>query len=125
MASMTINEVLDRVRISRQAIYFAIHSKKLKAMKIGGRLYIDEGDLIEYRNNLYSRDKSMFKGDLLYDVSQGTYSLKRAAEYLGIKYGQLYHFARKKKIKHERKRTAWIFKKEDLDNLKIIEGELL
>jgi len=114
--------VADAAKLSgtcRQAVYLATRKGLLKSQKsITNRVLITRKDLEEYRANRYKRENTMINGEPLFDVSQGTYSLRLAAEYLGIEYISLYHYVRKGTIKAIRKRAAWIFHKDDLDNFK-------
>jgi len=114
---LTTEEAAKISCVSRQSVYLAIKKNRLKAEKLGPWFYkIKESDLAEYRKNKYCRDKSTFAGKPLYDVRNGEYSLKRAAEYLGIPYMSLYFQMRSGKINATRKGAAWIFRKKDLDD---------
>jgi len=120
------SEVAKILGVTRQAVYLAITNKRLKARKgsainmcyAANRWLIDEADIKEYRKSMFSRDKSLYKGELLYDVKKGSYSLRKAAEYLNIKYGTLYYYIQKGHIEAKRKGAAWILMKDDLDFLR-------
>ena len=64
---VSITEAARINNVTRQAIYVAIKQKKLKATKDATRWTIDLEDLEEYRKNKYSRTKSIFDGELLFD----------------------------------------------------------
>lgn len=117
--NLTTNQAAEVLGITRQAIYWAIKNKKLKAQKpLYHQLIITLEDVEAYRKNMYCRDYSRFKGELLYDVSKGEYSLRKAAEYLGLGYNKLYHLTKTGKIQANRKGAAWIFMKSDLDEFR-------
>lgn len=113
---LSTDEAAIKSGVTRQAVYLAIKKKKLKADKIGSWYYqIKESDLKEYRINKFNRDNSTFEGKPLYDVSKGEYSLKKAAEYLGMDYTHLYCHMRAGRIPTQRRGSAWIFQQKDLD----------
>ena len=69
--TVSITEAARINNVTRQAIYVAIKQKKLKASKEATRWTINLEDLEEYRRNKYSRTKSMFNGELLFDERKG------------------------------------------------------
>ena len=68
---VSITEAAKINNVTRQAIYVAIKQNKLKASKDSTRWTIDLNDLEEYRRQKYSRAKSMFNGELLFDNKRG------------------------------------------------------
>ena len=82
---VSITEAARINNVTRQAIYVAIKQKKLKATKDSTRWTIHLDDLDEYRKNKYSRTKSMFDGELLFDNRKGYYSVNQAAKLLGAR----------------------------------------
>jgi excisionase family DNA binding protein len=114
-------EAARKMGVSRQAVYLAIEKKRLKAFKEhtnNFRWLIDEDAIDEYRKTLFSRDLSQFNGEPLYDIRNGVYSVRLAAEYLKIKYSTLYYYIRKGHIEAKRKGAAWILMKDELDFLR-------
>ena len=104
---VSITEAAKINKVTRQAIYVAIKQKKLKATK-KNRWEIDLKDLEEYRNNKYSRTKSMFDGELLFDNEKGFYSVNQVARLLGIPTQKVYYATRTGMIKGSRKGAAWV-----------------
>src|SRR5215467_1821466 len=81
---VSITEAAKINNVTRQAIYVAIKQKKLKASKDATRWTIDLEDLENYRKQKYSRTKSMFDGELLFDNHKGFYSINQVAKMLGV-----------------------------------------
>jgi predicted site-specific integrase-resolvase len=105
--------------VTRQAVYLAIKKGKLKAYRdLDWFFRVTEEAITEYKQNLFSRDKSKFNEGPLYDTEKGEYSLRKAAEYLGIQYCSLYNHMKHERIKATRKGAAWIFHQSDLDELR-------
>ncbi len=94
--------------MTRQAIYVAIKQKKLKATKDATRWTIHLDDLEEYRQNKYSRTKSMFEGELLFDNRKGFYSVNQAAKLLGVPAQKIYYATRVGLMKASRRGAAWV-----------------
>ncbi len=103
---VSITEAAKINNVTRQAIYVAIKQKKLKATK-KTRWEIDLKDLEEYRRNKYSRKKSMFQGELLFDNEKGYYSVKQVSKMLAIPAQKVYYALRTGMLKSTRKGAAW------------------
>lgn len=114
--SVSITEAAKLNNVSRQAIYVAIKLRKLKATKDATRWNIHLDDLEDYRKHKYSRSKSRFNGELLFDHSKGHYSISQAARFLGVPVQKLYYATRTGALKGQRKGAAWVLMKEDLKN---------
>jgi excisionase family DNA binding protein len=114
---VSITEAARINNVTRQAIYVAIKQKKLRATK-GTRWEIDLKDLEEYRNNKYSRTKSMFDGNLLFDNTAGYYSVNQVADQLGVPAQKIYYATRTGMIKGTRKGAAWVIHKEEVERYK-------
>jgi len=114
---VSITEAARINNVTRQAIYVAIKQKKLRATK-GTRWEIDTHDLEEYRNNKYSRTKSMFDGQLLFDNSRGYYSVNQVADQLGVPAQKIYYATRTGMIKGARKGAAWVIHEEEIARYK-------
>ncbi len=111
---VTLSEAAKINNVTRQAIYVAIKQKKLKAYKNPTRWIIDLDDLDAYRNMKYSRTKSMFNGELLFDNKQGFFSIQQAAKMLNVPYQKIYYATRIGLLKASRKGAAWIVHIDDL-----------
>jgi len=111
---VSITEAARINNVTRQAIYVAIKQKKLKATKDSTRWTIHLDDLEEYRANKYSRTKSIFDGELLFDNRKGFYSVNQAARYLNVPAQKVYYATRVGLLKAHRKGAAWVIHIDDL-----------
>lgn len=112
--SVSITEAAKMNNVTRQAIYVAIKLKKLKARKDTSRWLIDVNDLVDYRRTKYSRSKSMFDGELLFDNHKGYYSIGQAAKMMGVPAQKLYYATRSGYLKASRKGAAWVIHANDI-----------
>jgi hypothetical protein len=111
---VSITEAARINSVTRQAIYVAIKQRKLKASKQATRWTIHLDDLEEYRANKYSRTKSMFNGELLFDNRKGYYSVNQTARLLSIPAQKVYYATRVGLLKAIRKGAAWIIHIDDI-----------
>ncbi|OGN55707.1 MAG: peptidase [Chlamydiae bacterium RIFCSPHIGHO2_12_FULL_44_59] len=111
---VSITEAARINNVTRQAIYVAIKQKKLKAAKDSTRWTIHLDDLEEYRKNKYSRTKSIFDGELLFDPDKGYYSVNQAAKLLGVPAQKIYYATRIGLLKAHRKGAAWVIHVDDI-----------
>ena len=111
---LSITEAAELNNVTRQAIYVAIKLNKLKATKDDVRWTIHLDDLEEYRKNKYSRAKSLFKGELLFDNKKGFYSVNQVAQMLNVPAQKIYYATRAGKMKAHRKGSAWVIHVEDV-----------
>jgi excisionase family DNA binding protein len=111
---VSITEAAKLNNVTRQAIYVAIKLNKLKARKETTRWTIHLDDLEEYRAQKYSRSKSLFNGELLFDNKKGYYSVNQAARMLSIPAQKIYYATRIGALKAHRKGAAWVIHQEDL-----------
>ena len=111
---VSITEAAKINNVTRQAIYVAIKQKKLKATK-KSRWEIDLKDLEEYRRNKYSRKKSMFDGELLFDNERGYYSVNQVAVKLQVPAQKIYYATRTGMIKGTRKGAAWVIHTDEIE----------
>ncbi|MEN9654451.1 MAG: hypothetical protein RL235_563 [Chlamydiota bacterium] len=111
---VSITEAARINNVTRQAIYVAIKQKKLRAQKDATRWTIHLDDLDEYRRNKYSRTKSMFDGELLFDNRKGYYSVNQTARKLGVPAQKVYYATRVGLMKAHRKGAAWVIHEEDI-----------
>ena len=111
---VSITEAARINNVTRQAIYVAIKQRKLKATKDATRWTIHLDDLDEYRTNKYSRTKSMFDGELLFDNRKGYYSVGQAAKLLNVPAQKIYYATRVGLLKASRKGAAWVIHTDDI-----------
>jgi excisionase family DNA binding protein len=111
---VTLSEAAKINNVTRQAIYVAIKQKKLRAYKNPTRWIIDIEDLEQYRNLKYSRTKSMFNGELIFDNKKGYYSIQQASKMLAVPYQKIYYATRIGLLKATRKGSAWVVHADDL-----------
>lgn len=104
---VSITEAAKINNVTRQAIYVAIKQNKLKATK-KSRWEIDLKDLEEYRKNKYSRTKSVFQGELIFDNGKGYYSVNQVAKMLNVPAQKIYYATRTGMLKGTRKGAAWV-----------------
>lgn len=112
---VSITEAAKINNVTRQAIYVAIKQGKLKAQKNFARWVIDLEDLADYRRQKYSRSKSTFEGELLYDNDKGFYSVNQVAKILNVPAQKVYYATRIGLLKASRKGSAWVI---HTDNVK-------
>ncbi|MCB1110591.1 MAG: helix-turn-helix domain-containing protein [Chlamydiia bacterium] len=111
---VSITEAARINGVTRQAIYVAIKQNKLRARKDSTRWTIDLDDLEEYRRNKYSRAKSTFNGELLFDNNKGFYSVNQAAKILGVPAQKIYYATRIGMLKASRRGAAWVIHTDDI-----------
>jgi len=112
--SVSITEAAKINNVTRQAVYVAIKQGKLKASKDATRWTIDLEDLENYRKQKYSRSKSMFNGELLFDNQKGFYSINQVAKMLGVPAQKIYYATRVGLMKALRKGAAWVIHLSDV-----------
>jgi hypothetical protein len=111
---VSITEAARINNVTRQAIYVAIKQKKLKACKDSTRWTIDLDDLENYRKGKYSRTKSMFDGELLFDNQKGFYSVNQVAKLLNVPAQKIYYATRVGLLKASRRGAAWVVHTNDI-----------
>ncbi len=113
---VSITEAAKINNVTRQAIYVAIKQKKLKAFKDSTRWTISLEDLEAYRQQKYSRTKSLYEGELLFDNKKGFYSVNQAAKVLGVPAQKIYYATRIGLLKAFRKGAAWVIHVNDINS---------
>lgn len=111
---VSITEAARLNNVTRQAIYVAIKQKKLKAHKDSTRWTIDLEDLEDYRRQKYSRAKSLYNGELLFDNDKGFHSVNQVAKLLGVPAQKIYYATRIGMLKASRRGAAWVVHTDDL-----------
>jgi len=119
---VSITEAARINNVTRQAIYVAIKQKKLKAYKDTTRWTIDLDDLEAYKRQKYSRSKSLFNGELLFDNKKGFFSVNQVAKMLGVPAQKIYYATRVGLLKATRRGAAWVIHVEDI---KLYQGSYL
>jgi excisionase family DNA binding protein len=115
---VSITEAARLNNVTRQAIYVAIKQKKLKARKDATRWTIHLDDLDDYKKNKYSRTKSVFDGELLFDNGIGYYSVNQTAKILNVPAQKVYYATRVGHLKAIRKGAAWVIHIDDIKEYK-------
>jgi len=115
---VSITEAARLNNVTRQAIYVAIKQRKLRATKDATRWTIDLDDLEEYKKNKYSRKKSTFEGELLFDNSKGFYSINQVAKMLNVPAQKIYYATRVGHLKAYRKGAAWVVQIDEVKGYK-------
>ncbi|MBA3722097.1 MAG: helix-turn-helix domain-containing protein [Parachlamydiaceae bacterium] len=111
---VSITEAAKLNKVTRQAIYVAIKLNKLKATKETTRWTISMDDLEDYRRQKYSRSKSVFNGELLFDNNKGYYSVNQVARILSVPAQKIYYATRIGVLKAQRRGAAWVIQGNDL-----------
>lgn len=111
---VSITEAAKINNVTRQAIYVAIKLNKLKARKETTRWTIHLDDLEDYRQKKYSRTRSMYDGELLFDNKRGYYSVNQVATMLQVPTQKIYYATRIGLLKAHRKGAAWVMHEEDI-----------
>lgn len=111
---ISITEAAKLNKVTRQAIYVAIKLNKLKARKETTRWTIHLDDLEAYRQQKYSRTKSMYQGELVFDNDKGFHSVNQAASMLKVPAQKIYYATRIGQLKAHRKGAAWVIHSDDL-----------
>lgn len=115
---VSITEAAKLNKVTRQAIYVAIKLNKLKAQKETTRWTISLEDLEAYRKQKYSRTKSMFNGELLFDNHRGYFSVNQVAKMLNVPAQKIYYATRIGILKAHRKGAAWVIHTDDVEMYK-------
>ena len=110
---VSITEAAKLNKVTRQAINVAIKLNKLKASKETTRWTIHLDDLEAYRKQKYSRSKSTFNGELLFDNNKGYFSVNQVAKMLSVPAQKIYYATRIGVLKAQRKGAAWVIHEED------------
>lgn len=111
---VSITEAAKLNNVTRQAIYVAIKLNKLRATKETSRWMIHVDDLNEYRKQKYSRTKSTYQGELLFDNAKGYYSVNQVAKLLNVPAQKIYYATRAGYLKAIRKGAAWVVSIDDV-----------
>lgn len=111
---VSITEAAKLNGVTRQAVYVAIKLNKLKARKETTRWTIHLDDLDSYRQQKYSRAKSVHNGELVFDNKKGYYSVNQVADILSVPAQKIYYATRIGALKAHRKGAAWVIHNDDV-----------
>ena len=111
---VSITEAAKLNKVTRQAIYVAIKLNKLKATKETTRWTISLQDLDDSRRQKYSRSKSVFDGELLFDNNKGYFSINQVAQMLSVPAQKIYYATRIGLLNASRKGAAWVIHSDDM-----------
>lgn len=111
---VSITEAAKLNNVTRQAIYVAIKLNKLRATKETSRWMINMEDLNDYRKQKYSRTKSTFQGELLFDNTKGYFSINQVSKMLNVPAQKIYYATRAGYLKALRRGAAWVVCIEDV-----------
>ena len=111
---LSITEAAKLNNVTRQAIYVAIKQRKLKATKEATRWTIRLEDLEDYRKGKYSRKKSVYEGELLFDNNKGFYSVNETAALLNVPAQKIYYATRVGLLRAIQKGAAWVMHIDDI-----------
>lgn len=111
---VSITEAAKLNNVTRQAIYVAIKLNKLRATKETSRWMIHLEDLVEYRKQKYSRAKSLFQGELLFNNDRGYFSVNQVAKMLNVPAQKIYYATRAGYLKAHRRGAAWVVHEDDI-----------
>ncbi len=120
---MTIRQAAEFSRVTKFAIYAAVIKGNLKAKKIGKFWHITPEDLEAYRLNKFNRDRTVFQGELVFDIDKGHLSIAHVAKALSqaLKrpYNQqrIYYMIRTGDLKAFKKGGLYVILKEDAEKL--------
>ena len=112
---LSITEAAKFNNVTRQAIYVQIVKNRIPAVKTGKRWEISLDDLKKYKLSKYSRETSIFNGQLVYNPLIGEYSVTQTAKALKIPVQQVYYGIRSGKIKASRKSAAWVILSSEIE----------
>lgn len=115
---VSITEASRINKVTRQAIYITIKLGKLRARKESTRWTINVNDLKAYRDEKYSRSKSTFNGELIFNNDKGYYSVNQVAQMLNIPAQKIYYATRIGYMKAQRKGSAWVIHSDDVEAYK-------
>ena len=110
--------------VTRQGLIQAIARGRLNAIKLDRNLFVSPADLLIYKMGRWNRDNTKnSNGELVYNPSEGRYSIRQAARYigecLGIAYqpARVYNLIKRGFVRCDRYDCAYIIRQESVDAL--------
>lgn len=94
MSFMTIQEAAKYLQKTVQAVNQAAQRGTLQTQKIGGRRYTTLEWLSDYEKNKWRINNILRDGKRLFDNEKGKYTVKQAAEKIGVSVQRVYHMIR-------------------------------
>ena len=121
---LTTTQAAKEVGVTRQGLIQAIALGRLKALKVDRNLFVASADLLIYKMGRWNRDNTKnSNGELVYNPSEGRYSVRQAARYigecLGIAYQptRIYNLIKRGFVRYDRYHCAYIIRQESVDAL--------
>jgi hypothetical protein len=115
---LTVRQALKIHKVTRQGIYIAIRSNRLKAYRLESGWKIDPEDLAKFMNNRYNREFSYHEGEKKFDPLKGEVSIAEGAKLVGVPAQKLYYACNKGKINCIRKGKAIVIHIDELNRWK-------
>jgi excisionase family DNA binding protein len=112
---LNITQAAKLKNVTRQAIYQAIKSKKLKALRNEFKWIINLNDLEDYEKSKYSRAYSTHKGELIFDKEKGLFSCIETSKICNVPVQTIYHAIHTGKLKAKRTRRSFVIHKDDIE----------
>ena len=110
-----ITEAAKILGVTRQAVYVAVMKKRISAKKSNAKNWVTTLEELEnYKKNKYSRAKSKYNGELIFDKEKGFYSIQETAKLLRLPAQKLYYATRSGALKSHRKGSAWVVHIDDI-----------
>lgn len=128
---MTPQEAAAYAHVTRQAIYLAMIKGLLKSEKRGGRKFITQYDLDEYRLNKYNRQRKTGSGEHVFNIDRGLFSVPQICSILSAKLNvkisaqRIYYCLRKGYLPSYRHGSYWVIKLEDAEKFMVTEQKYL
>lgn len=114
---LTITQASQMLHITRQGVFVAIKKRGLKATRSGQKWYIHKKDLRDYLKLKYSREKSEFNGEPLFDVEKGYYSVNHLCKLLACDPQAIYYRIRIGRIQAIKKGGAIVVLREEVERV--------
>lgn len=124
-----LQDAADYCHVTKQAIYVAIRKGHLRGHLIYSkgmrgiarrRWSVSLTDLDDYRKNKYSREKSRFEGEKIFDVADGKFTVEQVSKILTQMVGyvypnaRVYYLLRTGQLKAFRRGRFWVVTSEAL-----------
>ena len=117
MTPLKISDAAKFLNLTRQGIYVAVKSGRLKASKVKHRWFVTAEDLKEYRLTRYDRSLSKKEdGSLMFDRKKGEYSVMGLAKILGVPIQRIYYWIYKDYVKYTKVGATYVLEVWNLDD---------
>lgn len=98
---MSLQEIGNKLNLTRQSIYLAIRSGKLKALKTKKKWILTKKDIDNYFNSKYVRKNKCREGEI---------SVSQASKLLNVRLGKIYYLLYRNKFEYEKRGGAIFIK---------------